>query len=336
LTVSDSVLVVTGDGFERRAGLTDIEIGERFGPAPLLVRFADGAFCEVHDERALRELIGGRPGNSAVQRWEQSWRWVAVSAIVFLCLVIVTYRYGLPAAAAAVAQRLPVSALDTLSDQTLAALDGRVLQPTALEPHRQRQVAKRFERLRLPGADEQVRFKVLFRKSNLLGANALALPSGTIVVTDELVALAKDDDEIAAVLAHEAGHVVRRHGLRQLLQDSVVALCVTWYIGDISSLVAVAQPHCCKPTTHASSSARPTGSQPTRCASTTCRWRCWPGCSFAWTNRATRPKERHRRKGCSTTCRATRLRASGSKSCGADLPAAVTWRDQASAVYLGA
>jgi Zn-dependent protease with chaperone function len=115
-----------------------------------------------------------------------------------------------------------------------------VLQPTEVEPHRQLQVATRFERLRLPGADERMRFKVLFRKSDLLGANALALPSGTIVITDELVAVAKDDDEIAAVLAHEAGHVVRRHGARQLLQDSVVALCVTWYIGDISSLVALA------------------------------------------------------------------------------------------------
>jgi Zn-dependent protease with chaperone function len=240
LTVCDSMLVVTGDGFERRASLADIEIGERFGPAPLPVRFNDGAFCEVHDERALRGLMGGRLGDSAVQRWEQSWRWVAVSAIVFLCLVIVTYRYGLPAAAAAAAQRLPVSALDALSDQTLAALDGRVLQPTEVEPHRQLQVATRFERLRLPGADERMRFKVLFRKSDLLGANALALPSGTIVITDELVAVAKDDDEIAAVLAHEAGHVVRRHGARQLLQDSVVALCVTWYIGDISSLVALA------------------------------------------------------------------------------------------------
>jgi Zn-dependent protease with chaperone function len=133
-----------------------------------------------------------------------------------------------------------VSALDTLSDQTLAALDGRVLKPTELEPHRQQQVATRFERLRLPDAGQRVRFKVLFRKSDLLGANAFALPSGTIVVTDELVALAKDDDEIAAVLAHEAGHVVRRHGVRQLLQDSVVSLSVTWFIGDISSLVALA------------------------------------------------------------------------------------------------
>jgi Zn-dependent protease with chaperone function len=92
----------------------------------------------------------------------------------------------------------------------------------------------------LPDADQRVRFKVLFRKSDLLGANAFALPTGTIIVTHQQVALAKDDDEIAAVLAHEAGHVVRRHGVRQLLQDSVVSLSVTWYIGDISSLVALA------------------------------------------------------------------------------------------------
>jgi Zn-dependent protease with chaperone function len=42
------------------------------------------------------------------------------------------------------------------------------------------------------------------------------------------------------VLAHELGHVSERHPMRQLLQGSVVALAMTWYLGDISSLLATA------------------------------------------------------------------------------------------------
>lgn len=50
-----------------------------------------------------------------------------------------------------------------------------------------------------------------------IGANAFALPDGTLVVTDELVELAGDnDDEVLAVLAHELGHIHERHGLRLL------------------------------------------------------------------------------------------------------------------------
>jgi Zn-dependent protease with chaperone function len=54
------------------------------------------------------------------------------------------------------------------------------------------------------------------------------------------VTLAKDDREILGVLAHEAGHIERRHGLRQLLQNSTVTLFIAWYVGDVSSLVATA------------------------------------------------------------------------------------------------
>ena len=61
-----------------------------------------------------------------------------------------------------------------------------------------------------------------------------------MVVLDEIVNLSSDDDEILAVLAHEMGHVAERHALRQMLQASVVGLAMTWYVGDISTLLAAA------------------------------------------------------------------------------------------------
>jgi Zn-dependent protease with chaperone function len=36
-----------------------------------------------------------------------------------------------------------------------------------------------------------------------------------------MVAFARSDDEILAVLAHEAGHVHHRHAMRLVLQQSV-------------------------------------------------------------------------------------------------------------------
>lgn len=41
--------------------------------------------------------------------------------------------------------------------------------------------------------------------------NAFVLPSGKIGVTTSLLALVRNDDQLAAVLGHEVGHVVARH-----------------------------------------------------------------------------------------------------------------------------
>ena len=69
-----------------------------------------------------------------------------------------------------------------------------------------------------------------------MGANALALPGGSIVVTDGLVQLAENDEQIMAALAHEMGHVDYQHGLRSALQNSLTALLMAGLLGDITSV----------------------------------------------------------------------------------------------------
>lgn len=45
-------------------------------------------------------------------------------------------------------------------------------------------------------------------------ANAFVVPGGKVVVYTGLLKLLSSDDELAAVLAHEAAHVVARHAVR--------------------------------------------------------------------------------------------------------------------------
>ena len=73
-----------------------------------------------------------------------------------------------------------------------------------------------------------------------MGANAVALPAGIIIMTDALVELSENDEELAAVLAHEIGHVRNRHALRALLQNSVVAGSIILVTGDASSAGSIA------------------------------------------------------------------------------------------------
>lgn len=80
----------------------------------------------------------------------------------------------------------------------------------------------------------------MFRNAEEVGPNAFALPSGTIVMLDQLVELADDDKEVLGVLAHELGHVERRHSARMMLQTSISGLALTWWLGDVSTLLAAA------------------------------------------------------------------------------------------------
>jgi len=54
--------------------------------------------------------------------------------------------------------------------------------------------------------------------------NAFALPGGKVGVYAGLIDLLDDDDELAAVIGHEIGHVVARHGGKRMSQGILVGV----------------------------------------------------------------------------------------------------------------
>jgi predicted Zn-dependent protease len=54
--------------------------------------------------------------------------------------------------------------------------------------------------------------------------NAFVLPSGKIGVTTGLLALVRNDDQLAAVLGHEVGHVVARHAAERYSSTAIAAI----------------------------------------------------------------------------------------------------------------
>jgi Zn-dependent protease with chaperone function len=240
LELQGDALHVAGDAVERSEALADIKIPAPLGDTPRLILFADGARCEVADRNgfdALLQTSGRAP--SLVARMEARWTYAVASLLVTLALIAAAYVWGLPYAASKAAERIPESVLVVMDGQFLKTFDGRLLQPTQLSSARQQALVSRLRTMRWPdGAAKPER--ILFRSAPHIGPNAFALPGGTVVVLDELVALSQNDEEILAVLAHEMGHVTERHALRQMLQASVVGLAMAWYVGDISTVLAAA------------------------------------------------------------------------------------------------
>jgi len=238
ISVAEGTLLVSGDGIQRREPLSAVRISERLGQAPRLLSFEDGAHCEVRDHAALEaelSAVGHRQG--LVERLQRSWRAAALSVLLCAGAAFIAYRWGIPLAAQGIATRLPPAVSRQLSDSTLQALDKIWLEPTKLDARRREALSRGFTRLH-PPADGGAAASIEFRSSPKLGPNAFALPDGRVVLLDQLVTLAANDDEIYGVLAHELGHVHYHHGMRMLLQGSAVALLLTAWVGDVSTLLA--------------------------------------------------------------------------------------------------
>ena len=233
-------MVIAGEGIDFRVPLAQVTVDERLGRASRRLRFADGAFCEIRDLDGLDTLLSSTAHRDGrVDRLQRNMRFVLFSLVLCVALAVAAYRWGLPWAAAEGARHLPPAIGRTLSAQTLKLLDGRILVPSKLGEERQLALSAKFHLLRLPegGHPDSA---LLFRGSPQLGANAFTLPDGTIIVLDDLVTSIGDDQQTLAVLAHELGHVHGRDGLKLLLESSAVGAFLTFYVGDISQLLAAA------------------------------------------------------------------------------------------------
>jgi predicted Zn-dependent protease len=72
-------------------------------------------------------------------------------------------------------------------------------------------------------------------------ANAFALPGGKVAVYTGILPITRDEDGLAAVLGHEIGHVVARHGGERLSQQMGVQTVTQVAAGMASSNPATVQ-----------------------------------------------------------------------------------------------
>ncbi|HEX2394170.1 MAG TPA: M48 family metallopeptidase [Bacteroidales bacterium] len=70
--------------------------------------------------------------------------------------------------------------------------------------------------------NSQYNYRIIVVRSEM--ANAFALPGGYVLITDRLISLMESPGECAAVLAHEIGHIEKRHTLSKLLANFTAAV----------------------------------------------------------------------------------------------------------------
>ncbi len=221
---------------------SDVNIAPRIGNMPRSIYFPDGAKCDTTDNDLIDEVLKYHK-RGVFQRLlyilESRLRFALLLLLITVPIIWAFVEFGIPKLAKHAAFALPVSTDKALGEQGLKTLDQlAVLSPSGLGSATRERLTLLFTKVahQLKGGYD---YRLVFRKSDQLGANAIALPSGIIVMTDELVELAENDNELIAIIAHEIGHVKHRHALRTMIQNSTGKLLVTTITGDLFSKSAL-------------------------------------------------------------------------------------------------
>jgi Zn-dependent protease with chaperone function len=232
-------LKLTGESrevqFDRDAVHIDIPLGSS---SPRMVQFETGARFYADDDQTLEALYipgetGARNPHALASRLERHRHAILLSVLMLVTFLFAGYRYGVPAVADSLAFKLPVSTLETISKHTLDSLDRFMgFRPTTLEDAVRERYQAMFSNLVSEIGSDMYDYRLEFRS---FGINAFALPSGVIIVGDELVRAMPNDEAVVAVFSHELAHVEGRHGTRQLLRDAGIAFLIGSAFGDLGA-----------------------------------------------------------------------------------------------------
>lgn len=230
-----------GDGQYMEYALSTCELQAQLGKTVRRINLPDDAHLESQDPH-----LDGYFHSAPTHFWQTLYRAENNYLVIVMALfgiVVAGYAlmtYGIPAAAKIVATNIPATHERSLGEQAMRTLDDPKLgyfEKSELSAQREQDIIHSLSAL-CERSKACPSYTLNFRKSPVIGPNAFALPGGYVVLTDELVALSKNNDELVAVLTHELGHVKKRHALRQALQGTLSGLIILSVTGDFSSIAA--------------------------------------------------------------------------------------------------
>jgi Zn-dependent protease with chaperone function len=216
--------------------LVNAHVDESFKGAARRIDLGGGALLEIPNREALQtELDKQGLTLSTIQKAQNSWAWVGASLVALLAVLALSYLFAIPFAAKHVAAWLPESVEKKLGEEAWPMIETQLFKPSKLAPERQQQIRANFTQLTARLTSVPV-YALEFRAS-AMGPNAVAVPGGKLVLTDELVNLANSDDAVMGVLLHELGHIKQRHSMRNIIQVTAVSAVLALWLGDVSTII---------------------------------------------------------------------------------------------------
>jgi len=194
------------------------------------------ARLEIADQATKAAVLAHCAAIDVVERSRSNTLRIVFWSFAALCSIVGLAMFGIPYAADRVAPIIPVSWEKRMGD----AADGqiRMLLGGKLCTNTEGQAAftALVDKIRQAGALD------LPTDAHVLSSdtpNALALPGGRVYMLDGLLQKANSPDEIAAIIAHELGHVKHRDNVKRVIQSGGTSFLFGLLFGDITGAGAV-------------------------------------------------------------------------------------------------
>jgi len=243
LEPTDSGLRATGvDGFAIEAPWRRIRVSERLEGIERTVRFPDGRVFQSTDDDGIDGLLPS-VDRSRFAQWRQlaEHRWkVAIGVVAAAGLAIVlVFNALIPVLADVAAHRTPIQVDTAIGRSALGSLAG-ITGPSRTDAATRQALERDFRELAGSAGFAPGRVTLRIVDGRRVGANALAVPGGTVILTDQMIAVAENRDELIGVLAHELGHLHHRHGIEKVYRGAAVSAFLFFLIGGDGGLTGLA------------------------------------------------------------------------------------------------
>jgi len=239
LHLVNGVCFVTLSDTQHQISLKDAEISPRLGNVRRTLNFENLGTFITTDNNAIDALLKKHlQNNNYTHRLESSRKWMLVAIVITIAFVFSLFKWGVPFAGEKIAYIIPDKITKSISKNVMEFLDEHLLESSTLTTQKRQDIRQHFNQKLNKKSTYTLHFRAWNSNENFI-ANAFALPSGDIVITDELIKLAKNQDEIDAILLHEIAHIIYRHGLQSVVRVSFIATISAVVIGDINAIADV-------------------------------------------------------------------------------------------------
>ncbi|MBM7073283.1 M48 family metallopeptidase [Shewanella sp. 202IG2-18] len=210
---------------------SDYEVGTVIPSLSIDLEFNDGSLFTPDDASFKWPQLTSK---KTLASWlETHWTFVIGASLFVPFFLWIMVTKVLPAAADASVPLLPDFVAQQTGKQTLAVLDETMLEPSKLKQEQQDELRNQWQQMIVQLQLPNQKLHLYFRDADI-GANAFALPDGSVIVTDDIVELMKPHpNALKAVLLHEIGHVEHQHGMKQLARSTAITMLFALMLGDI-------------------------------------------------------------------------------------------------------
>lgn len=236
-TATHKILVEAAD-FRQEYNLKEVNISSRLGNTPRKIYFPDGSMCETDNNDIIDQILAKySPSrfNGLLHKLESKIHLIVALFILTTLLVFGLFTKGIPWLSKIIAYHIPTEIEQQIGQTVLNNIDKLYLSETELSKTIQDSVSHLFYTV-TEDCSGEFDFQLEFRKGKIIGANAFALPSGIVIITDELIEMADNGNQLIAVLGHEIGHIVNRHSLRNMFQNYSMLLLISVFAGNSNSV----------------------------------------------------------------------------------------------------